>query len=84
AHTASPIAQSTNLLNSFSIKSFLIFPMSVCSFHQFCIFGRGRSKQKGAPRRAGSCGQKNARLDCIKLSMTKLRGYIVIAPLRLL
>ena len=41
-------------------------------------------KIKDALRRTVSCGHKSASFDGIKLSMTKLRGYIVIAPLRLL
>ena len=39
------------------------------------------SKQKGAPRHAVPCGHKSATVDGIKLSITNMRGYIVIAPL---
>ena len=42
------------------------------------------SKQKGTLRHAVPCEHKSATVDGIKLSMTKLRGYIVIAPLCLL
>lgn len=83
AHIASPIAQNTNLLNSFSIKSFFNLFHDCFLFYQFFIFGRGRSKQKDAPRCAGYCGQKKASPDRIKLSTAKPRVYIVIAPLAL-
>ena len=39
------------------------------------------SKQKDALRHAVPCEHKSATVDGIKLRMTKLRDYIVIAPL---